>query len=182
MPQEIEYSAEFDFTDSIQNVWKVNRDSAVDEWVWLRNLGDYTITTSSKTPAEVFASTGVLTADTLNYGNNPARKLQDTNGYFKNVWTLDTANYISAEPQGSWSSTSWYGIKSNMSLQFGGGYGYTGYALACYGIDFLIAVNYATMQARTIWILFTNAAHTNMTILVQNSGNQQEYFSLSQFM
>ncbi|MCR5475516.1 MAG: hypothetical protein K6F28_09995 [Lachnospiraceae bacterium] len=178
MPQEIEYSAEFDFTDDVES-WKVNRSGAVDEWVWLRNLGDYTLTTSSKTPSEVFANTSVLTTDTLNYGNNPVRILQDTATYFENTWNLDSMSYISARPY----YTSAKGLHSTMSLQLGGGYSASyNYSYDCFGIDFLIAVNHATMEARVIWLLFRTQAHTAIEKYVQSSASQSEYFSLSKFM
>lgn len=179
MPQEIEYSAEFEFTD-IDRSWKINRSGAVDEWVWVRNLGGFTLTTSSKTPTEVFGSTSLLTYDTLNFGDNPVRKLQETVEYFENTWSLDYTNSIIASP---YNPNTANGLKGTMNMQFGGGHTTTqNFAYNCYGIDLLIAVNHATMQARALWLLFRTQNYQAIEKYLQGSANQSEYLSLAQFM
>ena len=167
------------FTENLES-WKINH-SGSDEWVWLRNLGDYTLTTSSKTPDEVFANSNVLTYDTLNIGSNPIRTLQDDATWFEKRWNLDNNNYFTAS-QYRQSGTSGTGVNFQSNFQFGGGSDTIGLAVSVYGVDLLIAVNHATMQTRMIWIAYLNNTGSSMNKSLQSSAQSSGYLSLSKFM
>lgn len=168
------------FTEDMEQ-WKVNQSGATDEWVWLRNLGGYTLTTSSKTPSEVFANSNVLTYDTLNIGSNPIRTLQNDATWFEKRWDLDSYNYFTAS-QYRQSGTSGIGINANAQLQFGGGTSWSGLSVNVYGVDLLIAVNHATMESRIVWIAYFNNTGSSMNRTVQSSAQSNGYISLSKFM
>lgn len=167
------------FTEETES-WKINH-SGSNEWVWLRNLGGYTLTTSSKTPDEVFANSNVLTYDTLNIGSNPIRTLQNDATWFEKRWDLDSYNYFKAS-QYRQSGTSGTGINANAQLQFGGGNSTSGLSVSVYGVDLLIAVNHATMESRMIWIAYLNNTGSNMNRSVQSSAQLTGYLSLAKFM
>ena len=182
MPQEIEYSANFDFDDGIGDQWKINREGAVDEWVWLNKLNGQTLTTSSVSAASVVNDINQLTEASLTFGDNPIHYYNaSTPGYDDRVWALDAYNNIKTSTR--YSSTG-IGYNFNYRGQFYGNYNYalnTGEGQ--YGCDFMVAVNHGTQKAVFIWLRWAHWSGNPMSFYKQKSSDVNTiYYELAKFM
>ena len=185
MPQEIEYSAKFDFDDDVVESWKVSKDGAVDEWVWLSSLGGKTLTTSSVSAADVITSTNNLTEASLTYGNHPIQfrsESDSTPTYYDVDWRLDANTYIHCRPN----NTACQGRNFEFLAPFGGGYTYQYQSgEQNYGVNFMVMVNHATMQARCIFLCWAHWSGNPMSLwkyMSDASNASGMYLALSKFM
>ena len=174
-------SISMQFTEEASSL-KLSDSSAADEWVWLTRLGNYTLSTSSKTPEQYF---NVSTVDytLITQGNNPIITANQSPIEYSKEWNLDDENKITVTNFSVVSGNA-RGINCGINGFCYSWANYTDTTRDNFGCDMLIAVNHKQMKARASFISFKylgGASGTDNSSI--NTGEQlMLYVALKKFI